>query len=267
MKTLMMTVMAFLVTGSMMAQDLAIPTMWKVRKIGITMGGEVDMLGSMNNEYLLSTAKGTENSAFNTGAESAKDLDFYGGVCENPHIRLTAALEMPGIRNAELNVSAIGVFNRMDGAYYHNRVDDTYISYTALSNEIALEAQFDKRFPVLNNKVNLYTGAGTNIGLNTGGRLSIDGTTREQADTGMERAFNDIVAGNYEYVSNFEQYELKDGISQRVFAHVGIGVILFKKFELGFDYRHGIGYRAIGGADTKKTTLQSAGLSFKYILF
>ena len=69
---------------------------------------------------------------------------------------------------------------------------------------------------------------------------------------------------NYTY--SYESYDQRDGISQRLFAHAGAGIRFFKRVELGFEYRYGIGYRAIFGAPVAMTNLHSEALTARWLL-
>ena len=263
-KLLLLSVTIFICTSTF-AQNSGVPSKFKVRSFGISFGSEMDMLDGLDHNYLMSTAKNSQQSVFNPSGGNAGSFDYYGAVCENPYVRFTVGLDVPGVKNGELNLSAVGVFNRLDGTTYTNSQNE-YISYNSFSNEIAAEATLDKRF-TLCRSVNFYLGAGTNIGYIYGGELTIEGNTNvENVDEAMNRSFSDIVAGKISSENTYEFYEQKDGLNQRLFAHFGFGLLVLKRIELGLDVRCGIGYRAIGGAETKTTSLNSSGLSLKWIL-
>jgi len=250
------------------AQSTSVPTKFKLKKIGISFGVEEDMINGLDYNYLVATAKGNPSSELE-GMDFTQDY-FSGGVCENPHIRVTAALEVPGMRNTELNIALLGIFNRLDGSFYQSNGrmenDFEYVGVSTMTNEIALESSLTKRLTI-SKFINLYGGAGLNLGYNFGGHLSANGMRQNTVDQNSNRPLGDIVNGQFPSDENYfnEFYQLKDGISNRAFLQAGIGFVLFRRLEIGMDYRYGIGYRATFDAPTKRTNLNSVALSTRWV--
>ena len=63
-----------------------------------------------------------------------------------------------------------------------------------------------------------------------------------------------------------EEYDGKMGLHERVFLKAGIGISIFKRFELGFDVRRGIGLRQHAGGGIKGTNYTSLAMTAKYVL-
>jgi len=276
MKNVLLVAIATLFSCSLSAQSLPIPTKWKVKKFGVSVGVDRDMIKDLDYHYLLQT---TNNRNLDRFQNLDVDQDnYFGGVCENPQFRITATLEVPGLRNTELNVGLQGTTGRYDGVYYYNYNQDgtpkpdgyEYLSVSTMTSEIGLESSITKRASL--GFLNFYAGGGTNLGYSGGGVMNVSGhqniTTVEQD---MNRSLRDI-GGNdtYEtatYSDVFEKtLEVKDAFHQRVFAQVGVGIVIRKKLEVGLDIRRGIGYRAVFDGPFRTTQLHSVALSARWIL-
>lgn len=276
MKSYLIAAIAVCITSSVFAQNLPIPLSWKIKKFSVSMGIDQDMIKGMDANYLMRTVKNPDQSNFS-------DLDFkaqtmYGGICENPHFRVQAVLEVPGMKNTELNLGVNAMINRIDGAYYSSYdyeegyIDQaySYLSVETIGHELGLESSIVKRLPILNYKntfgINLYGGVGTNLGYSFGGKMSIDGLSEEAVKENLSRDNSDIIAGNTYSDFHYDRLDVKDSFNQRAFAQIGVGVLLFKRVELGIDYKRGIGYRATFDGPTKMTQLNSLGMSAKWVL-
>lgn len=276
MKNVLLVAVATLFSCSLFAQNLPIPTVWKVKKIGVSVGVDRDMINNLDYNYLLQTTTTSNLDRFQN--LDIDESNYFGGVCENPQFRVTATLEVPGLRNTELNVGLQGTTGRYDGVYYNNYNSDgtpkndgyEYLSVTSMTSEIGLESSMTKRVSL--GFINLYAGGGTNLGYSFGGHMDVSGhqniTTVEQD---MDRSLRDIGGNNtYEtstYSDAFEsQMELKNSFHQRVFAQIGVGIVVRKRLEIGLDLRRGIGYRAVFDGPFRTTQLHSAALSARWIL-
>ena len=272
MKRLLTVCLCACLSTGLFSQNFSIPSIWKIKKFNVSFGFDTDMIKNLEYEYMLKTGVGVDESKY-AGLDFAPE-DMYGGVCENPNIRLGVTMGVPGLRNVDLNLGAMAVFNRYDGVYYNttNSFEDylnsdyNYLSITSMNDEIALEASIDKSVNFLR-FFNLYGGLGTNIGYSYRGELQINGNIDERSvDPNLARENSDIVMGNTFHDYEYETFDLKDGLHQRVFGHLGVSGVILKRLEIGLDYRHGVGYRKVFDGPTKTTRLNSIGLSFNWLL-
>lgn len=270
MKNVLLLAGALLLCTSILAQNLPTPTKWKIRKIGVSFGTDMDMVNGMDFDYIMASAKGLDNSQYkNVEFQS----DMFAGVCENPNIRVFAALDVPGLKNTELNLGLSAVFNRYDGVYYHTEDVETaiinnefdYLSVHTMTSELALEGSLAKRVTLLN-FLNLYGGVGTNIGYTFSGDMTISGNQYQTVKDNLDRSNSDIASGTVHSDYVYESYDAKDAIHQRAFLQLGVGIILFKRLEVGFDLRRGVGYRATLDGPFRGTNLESASFGAKWIL-
>ena len=270
MKNLLLLILAILLTTPLFSQNLPIPTKWKIKKIGISLGVETDMISNLDGNYLINIGKNVSA----TLPDGTILNDMYGGVCENPHLRITLALEVPNLKNTELQVGLNAFFNRYDGAYYYGEnffnpelghYESDYISVDLFSHELGLEGALVKRLNI-GNFLNLYGGVGTNLGYSIGDELNISGSNLQAVDKNIDRSNADIFTGTTYHDDNYHSFEAKDAFHQRVFIQAGVGFVLFKRVELGIDYRSGLGYKATFNGPTKGTRLNSIGVNTKWIL-
>lgn len=266
MKNFLLLALAILCSNSsLFSQDLPIPTKWKVKKVGFSFGADKDMIKGMDGDYLLSTGKDI-SIALPGGIDLSPEM--YAGVCENPHMRITAVLEVPKLKNTELQLGVNAFFNRFDGAYYesgNSGYDDyEYLSVYSMSHELGLETAIAKRF-YFSNYLNLYGGIGTNLGYSIGDELGIYGNNLESVNQNINRSRSDIVAGSIFDDHTYHSFEAKDAFHQRVFLQAGISLVILEHLELGIDYRGGIGYKSTMDGPTRSTRLHSFGLTNKWI--
>lgn len=270
MKKIIVFTFSLLLSCSIFAQGHLTATNWKVKGFGISLGYDQDMLHNMDHSYFLSTIRG--NTSYNYSNLNFEKEHVWSMACENPNLRLNLTLLPPLMRNVELNVSLVGIIGRIDYVSYRaagtNWGDPDYqsMSFDLSTDEIDLEASIVKRFPV-GRTFNLYTGVGTNLGVSTRGDLSVEGHNVLIEDNDVIGLRNPEDSNSLEHEEYFsEYYSTKTTFSQRVFVQAGFGFTILQRFELGMDYRRGLGYRAVGGAPTNGTHLQSVGLNLKWLL-
>jgi len=112
-----------------------------------------------------------------------------------------------------------------------------------------------------------YGGLGTNIGYTLNGHMTINGhIDQNEVDNNLERSTSDIFNGNYDREYSYETYDMKNAISQRIFAEVGTGITLFRRLETGFFVRRGVGYRGYFGYGARGVQLYSGGLRMNWII-
>ena len=59
---------------------------------------------------------------------------------------------------------------------------------------------------------------------------------------------------------------LEHQLNQRIFGQIGLGIIIFKRVELGIDLKQGYGYRADFGSSIDGTHIVATNLNLRYIL-
>lgn len=276
MKNVLLVAFATLLSYSLFSQNLPIPTKWKVKKIGVSLGVDQDMIKNIDYHYMIKTTHNRNLHRFQN--LEINEEDYYAGVCENPQFRIMVALEVPGLKNTELNVGIQGVFGRYDGVYYNNYDHNgdpkpdgyEYLSVTSMTSELGFESSITKRVSL--GFLNLYGGAGTNLGYSFGGYMNVSGHQNiSTVEKDLNRSITDIATQTTYETSSYDEVfnsgmEVKDAFHQRVFAQLGIGVLIRKRLEIGVDYRRGIGYRAVFDAPTKTTQLHSASVFARWVL-
>lgn len=245
-----------------------------VKKIGVSTGFDQDRINNMDLDYMLGTAVGSENSAFYNAGLNAETL--YGGVCENPYLRAFVTLGAPGLKNTFLDLAVVGVFDRYDGLYYSSNSGDPYnydwsdnheyVSLNSMSDEVMLEGIITQQLSIAN-WLKLYGGIGTNLGYTFDGSMWVNGhVNQEEVDDNLDRTTTDIYNGSYTSDYDYQTFETKNAFSQRVFAEIGTGIILFRRFETGLFFRRGVGYRSYVGYGARKVDLHSFGLRMNWII-
>ncbi len=235
----------------------------KVKKFGISLGQDWDMLPGLSTETILRKTDGR----LSQDLESFFDLpnsSQYSSACDNPNFRLSLVFEPERWRNVELHTSGVFIFNRMDAVYLYDNDNYGYSNLNIIlhGNEIDAEAVLLKRVPVfgfLNRKFfNLYGGIGSNVGYQFGNYISVRGHN-QTFDPGRQGNFRDAT-----YINDYT--DITDGVSARVFAQVGYGITFFRKLELGFEARYGAGLRHNFMTNTDFTNLHSVAFNMKYVL-
>ena len=240
---------------------------WQVKNFGISNGVEMDMIKDLDYDFMISSARGIESSRF--ANLNMPDQDMYGGACENPHLRAFVTLGVPRLKGFDLALGALLIQNRYDGVYYYDNTGEgyDYLSVDSFGDEFAFEGTLQKNYKFLR-IFRLTAGLGTNIGYSYNGTVSINGSGQQATDSNLNRSFEDVYWGNIERDQEYfsEEYEMKNGLHQRVFLQGGLHLVFFKRVDLGLDFRRGIGYRAMAGAGARKTNLTSVALTAKWNL-
>lgn len=235
----------------------------KVKKFGIALGQDWDMLPGLSAESLLAKT----NESLSDEITPLFDLSNgyqYSSACDNPNIRLSLVLEPQFCNNIELHTSGVFIFNRMDAVYLYDNSDRGYRNLSIIShgNEIDLEGVLIKKVPVLGflnwKFMNLYGGIGANAGYQFGNYLSVWGSDGEYSTGRWGNARDSNYIG--------ESTNVNDGISARVFAQAGFGITIMRRIELGLEGRYGAGFRHYFATDTDFTNLHSVAFTMKYVL-
>ena len=270
MKRLLLLSVIVLSTMQLSAQKFFSMGSWQIKKAGIHLGMDMDMLSQgLNHEYFFSMSKDKPNNDFTS--MSFDDGSMYSMVCENPNIRLEMSLVSPYFKNTEWRFALNTIINRIDAISYYNSDgygNSDYLSFNSYGNELSLESVLLKSIPFM--KVfEIHGGVGTNIGFSFGNSLSVYGSssdyTADQVNfNNLNEISNTVSNSNYDYFS--EYYNLSNGINQRAFLQAGASVTVFNRIEMGIDVRGGLGYRGNFGAPVAFTMLKALSLSAKYVL-
>jgi hypothetical protein len=254
---------------TLFAQGPITSTKWKLKRISLTMGQDQDMLRGMDSGYFMQGV--SERSIYNFDNLPVEEEYVQSMTCENPQLRLTFSLLPPNLKNTEIQVSAMGIFNRIDAVHMATptELQDEYgyqtLNFDLTTHEFGLETSILKRLPI-GRTMNIYLGGGGNVGYITGGNLCTYG---QNLSLTSDNSVNFRVDDNdgmetMDYYSECMAYN--NGISGRVFGHIGIGFLIAQRVELGLNWRRGVGVRAISDLDRKGTTLHSFGLSAGWVL-
>ncbi len=264
MKKYLIILSALFITSGLFAQSDWYIGKFKVKKIGVSMGADTDMVSNLDGAYFIDQLRDDQIVGIN-------DLDFdnygfSGGVCENPHWRGSITLGIPGADALEWTNSLVIMPDRLDGVSY-NTINDAgeweYLNLTQTQDEVALETSLLARLDL--GPIKLYGGAGTNLGVTFNNMVRVSGTHNDVFDQNAGE-FVDIPTRPGNNTWFYDQYDTRKNFNQRVFLQGGGSLVFFKRVELGIEMRYGVGYRAAIGAELRKTNLISAGFTAKWLL-
>lgn len=267
MKSLLPVIVLFLCVQSITAQDLNLPPTkgWKITKVGIQSGQDIEMPKDMDHRYLLSMSKNPTN--YNYSALDFNEQHVESMACDNPNVRLTFAAAPTAWEKTEFQVSAVGIFDRLDMIHFvkDDRNDYQELQIDVISNEVALEVGVVHYVPITK-CIRFFGGAGTNFGYSFGGRMDIEGNVSVVENTVTFSQFREGPTDGAEQTiprqSIRESQEISDGIHQRAYIQAGFGATFFKRFEVILDWRGGIGYRNLFNSPSRGTTIESTNLGF-----
>lgn len=245
----------------------------KVKKFGITSSNEQDRVDGLDAAYFTNLSK-TEFDADIEGRDFP-ERTITSMTCENPAFRVDiTVLPFTTVRNVQLNLGTSLMTNRIDATGYNfwnsnyydaSGADRNYsdIEFNSYSNEAALDASM-----VWHQKLaffHLYGGVGTNLGYTFAGHMDVKGSYTTD-DSLVAQGRDGGSMENVETVYFEEYHEMKNSLHQRVFFQGGVSFIFFKRLELGFEARRGIGYRYNAGNPAKATDLVTAGFNLRWNL-
>ncbi len=263
MKKYLLLLSTFFISFQLSSQSLWYLGKFKVQKIGVSLGADQDRIHNMDSAYFMDQLEANQKIGFQD-----IDIDNYyleGGICENPHARLSMTLAVPKVSKLEWTNSLVLMAGRIDGVSYEGKNDlgdSQYLTMRQTQDEIALESTMIYRHDL--GMMKLYGGAGTNLGVTFNNRINISATNVSLFDFDG-REFND---SPLDWSSpRFNQiFNTKQNVNQRIFLQGGMAIVLFKRLEMGMDVRYGIGYRAAKNADIRRTNLVSTGFTAKWVL-
>ncbi|MEM9918649.1 MAG: hypothetical protein AAF990_11160 [Bacteroidota bacterium] len=240
---------------------------WQVKKFAIGLNSTLEMPINMN----AGTFYGMKGENVPSDVSNYfNDGDLVSMQCDNAALSIGFTLLPPAMTNTELNVAIISIEDRIDMMVFENQdgsADQSQMSMKSLSDEISLDLMLTKRHPV-NRWINLYGGLGLSTGLSYNHTLCIEGQVR-QPEAGQETVNRSIPVDDPTSEMTYRSFEecgaVGNGLNQRLYLQGGIGFLVFKRVELGIDYRKGIGYRSNFGGDLYGVTQHSLGLSLRWV--
>ena len=170
MKTFVGLAICFLIGSScLIAQNLGKESpgkKWKLKKIGVSVGTDQDMIQGMDHEHFLNQIKGDAPLLYE--GLSFEEGTFSSFQCENPQITLNLVFQPNSQKNMEVSFAAFGVWNRIDAASYSNGgyswdtsdPNYAYLNFNSYSDAAGLQSSIDFFHPI-GNWLRLYAGGGT----------------------------------------------------------------------------------------------------------
>lgn len=253
---------------------------FKIKKVDLMLGKDSDRIDNFDPSYF--TDQLESNDEFAIDQVNFQNQDLITATCENPHFRFGLTLEIPNMERLEWRNAINWMPNRIDEITYYEdnsdayfeefgNLDDyrsTYLFLNHSQSEIALESAVLYKI-VDKNKFKVYGGAGSNAGIAYNNNISVYGSNIGQiegVDLRNEEELNsDPLDHDFYFYSNNDQAS-PNQFNHRLFAQAGASVILWKRLELGVDFRRGIGYRTAQNLPAQFTKLISTGLSARFIL-
>lgn len=241
---------------------------WNLKRVGVHMGQDQDMLSVMDYGYFLGSLR--NEPGFDFSDIGATEQHTYSMLCENPHLRLNASFQHATYRDLELGLSLVGIFNRIDEVVYAtpgtNYWDDDrqQLSFTQYGHEIAIEPTLSYR---RQRGAWALTGVlGTNLGYHFGNWLNIEGRniTICENTVGFREGIDEPDCETIDYL--YESGAQRNGFSGRVFAEIQGSFTIARRFEMGMMLRRGIGFRTVNQAPTVGTNLHSGGVFMRWTL-
>ena len=161
-----------------------------IKAISISLSHDRDLLSSMDNAYFTDAMKTKSDNSLIT--DKFSDAQVESMVCENPNLSLNVVLELP--KNLEWSLGVNAITNRYDAISYKSTESTAwwgfdYANFSTTADEYGAETSLLKRFSLTplknrlgNSPINLYLGAGTNLGLITNNKLYAYGSSESMVE-------------------------------------------------------------------------------------
>lgn len=262
---------ALLFTASVFAQAQTSTASWKLKRIGVFLGQDQDMLSTMNHGYFLSSLR--NEPGFDFSNINATEAHTYSMLCENPHLRLNMVFQNQKHPNLELGASVVGIFDRIDEIHYATPntawgdPDRQQLRFTQYGNEIALESTLGYRLQA--GPFALTGIVGANGGYHFGNYLDIQGQNITICDNtiGFRDNSDGVASEPCETIEHlYESGTQRNGFSVRAFAELNASFVILRRVEIGGMFRRGLGVRTINGGKATGTNLHSGGLYMRWTL-
>ena len=224
---------------------------WSATRVGITLGGDIEMPHGLDHNYLLSTAMNNNFDASTVPFENGKLVRMD---CDNGTSLISLNFAPAGKANIEYQFSVLTIDNRIDMVRYELLEEGHFAEVSATNEEFALEGVYMYRTQA-SKSISFHVGGGMNLGLSNNGKVSIKSYYKTDPDTDVPSSTEEID----------EEYNQKNSFNQRLFIQGGMGIRFLKRMEFGIICRKGMGYRASFNGPFNFTTLKrSIGLNLSY---
>ena len=140
-----------------------------------------------------------------------------------------------------------------------------YLNIESTHTELAVESALLFKLQATR-FLNLYVGAGTNLGLTHFDETCVTTSELSAGDTFSFRSDNTSLVALENADSFSECYVTDPLIIQRAFAQAGLGVVISERVELGMDVKYGAGFRTDLMTPLNSTTLVATNFNVSYIL-
>ncbi len=255
----------FMIVGQLTAQEVESGG-FKIKSVDFSTGTDSDMVMDLNSSYFIDQLSSSQQA-------SLRNLDFnsfsaFSGTCENPSISVGVTLVHPKASLFEWRNLVSYKPNRIDAI--NLRTDNDFLDISSTHTEIAAESAILLVIPNVP-IVNIYIGAGTNLGVTTSNTTCVFTTADLDSDNsafGTNETSNQVPAGSFGSGDGYhhECFDTGSQINQRLFLQVGFGAEIWKRVEIGLDLKYGIGYRADIGNSIRGTNLNSTNFILRYKL-
>ncbi len=224
-----------------------------ISKLNISIGSDQDMLRGMNYSYFADQVPLTEEFQFRDNTFANEDITT--GYCENHNYSIGFTLKHDKFEHLEWRNSVVVMEERGDGVSYEN--EKSFVQFSSTQDEYGLETMLLYRKPIGKGFV-AYVGGGTNMGLSVNNRICVNGQGLfEKESPGSDGA----IETEYENINAC--YEASNMFNQRLVAEYGIAWGFKDKYEIGLNFRKGLGYR-LGSGGATGTQLEGGNISFAY---
>lgn len=266
-KTILSLLVLSLTFLTLQAQSL-LGQQWKLKRVGVHLGQDQDMLSVMDYDYFISSLR--TSPGFDFSDIGATERHTYSMLCENPHLRLNAGFQHAAIPELELGLSLVGIFNRIDEVVYATPgtnywdEDRQELSFTQFGNEIAFEPTLSYR---LQKGAWALTGVlGGNVGYHFGNWLDIQGRNITICEdvVSFREGIDEPECETIDYL--YESGQQRNGFSGRLFAEFQASFTIARRMEMGMMFRRGVGFRTVNQSPTVGTNLHSGGVFMKWTL-
>jgi len=254
MKNALLSISFLFIFSSLFSQDYRMGS-FQVTKVNFSIGSDQDMLRGMNYNYFADQIPLDEEFQLRDYRFGKEDIS--NGYCENHNIAIGFTLKHDKFQNWEWRNTLAAMEERGDGVTY--QTTERQIMFSSTQDEYALESVllYAKQLP---KGFKLYAGVGTNMGVSVNNEICVEGhgffaKSTLGSDGTSETEFQSIDAC----------YAAGNMFNQRLLTEFGLAWTFRDKYEIGLNFRNGIGYRAGGGTLTG-TKLESSNFSFAYYL-
>ena len=245
----------------------------RITKVNVGFAFEFERLSGLNGDYLSSLSRQDLGGVYNLDQFGDQHLESMS--CENPNLKIGVTLETPLLPKFEIQAAISHIRDRIDMTHYdYYNQEPTFIYMENRVNELGLDLALNRVFPVAG-FMKFYAGVGTALGYAYNGRLVIQANERTVTDPGQAEVLGESISSSSTEGQNLPygvreyggyDYRSKNALHARGFLQLGLGFVIAKRLELGFQVRRGFGMRAQQNIPIKLSTLESSQLNLSWRL-